>query len=270
MPGERTLVIQSHNERAAAEGWLARCLGSVRAWSEENGFDYAFHGDSALALAPDWYRAKAARKWPVVMDLARLLLLREGLEVQGYERVVWLDADCLIFAPERLSVDITGSHAFGREVWVERARQGGHLKVHRSVHNAAMVFRRGDPVLPFLMHCTESIIQRIDPARIAPQIVGPKLLSGLHAMAGFELLAAVGAFSPPVLADIAAGGGAALERLQQDSDPPPAAANLCLSLAGSVGHATVAAACQRLLDAPNWNISNNGKPPSFAGETAAV
>jgi len=249
MSGERTLAIQSHNERSAAEGWLAQCLCSVRAWSEENRFDYAFHGDSVLALAPDWYRGKAGGKLPVVMDLVRLLLLRDGLEAQGYDRVVWLDADCLILAPERLSLDIAGRHAFGREVWIERAQSHGRLRAHRSVHNAVMVFRHGDPVLPFLIHCTESVIRRVAPGRIAPQMVGPKLLSGLHAFAGFELLPAVGAFSPPVLAEIAVGGGPALERLRRESDPPPAAANLCLSLADSVGHAAVAVACRGLLAA---------------------
>ncbi|MCZ6710486.1 MAG: hypothetical protein O7B25_08995, partial [Gammaproteobacteria bacterium] len=54
-------------------------------------------------------------------------------------------------------------------------------------------------VLPFLIHATLRIIHQVDPAHLAPQLVGPKLLSALHNIVGFDLIDRVGAFSPLVI-----------------------------------------------------------------------
>lgn len=241
----RILVIQCHNKDTAGEGWLARCLASVRDWTDAQGFDYAFHGDEALAKTPTWYRKKAGAKTPVVTDHTRLVLLQEALEA-GYDRAAWLDADTLVFAPERFRPDETAGHQFGVETWVEPDPKTGRLRARRNVHNAALAFAAGDPVLPFLRHVTESVIRRADPAKIAPQMVGPKLAGALHSIADFTLWPEAGAFSPAVLQDIAAGGGPALDLLRTADGPDPAAANLCLSLRAETRD-VLDAACERLL-----------------------
>lgn len=225
---ERTLVLQSHRW-PALRGWIGSCVDSARAWAEASGFEYTFLGDEFLEVVPPDLRAKIGPKLPIAADLARLYAAREAL--QSYERFVWLDADVLVFAPERLSVDIADSCAFGREIWVASDRKG-KLKAWRNVHNAVMVFRAGDPVLPFLIRSTERILEDVDPARIAPQIVGPKMLSALHNIARFSLIDSVGAFSTEVIDDLAAGRGPALHWQIERSPVPPAAANLCASLAG--------------------------------------
>jgi hypothetical protein len=242
----RTLVVQSHNETAARQGWLATCLDTVKQWSQRLGFDYAYIGDEALALAPAWYREKAGLKTPVIMDYARLVLMRDALE-EGYERAIWFDADTLVFAPDRLTLDDHARHLFGIERWIEPDPRTRRLRVRTNVHNAALMFTRGDPVLPFLLHATESVVRRADPGRIAPQMVGPKLASALHNIAGFTLWPAAGAFSPPLLRDIAVGSGAALDLLKSRGQEP-AAANLCLSLASETGRKTIEKAVSRLLE----------------------
>lgn len=246
-PSADTLVIQSHNKAAARRGWIAACLDSVRYWAERQGFDYAFHGDEALDLAPDWYRKKAGSKLPVVTDYVRLVLMQDALAA-GYDRAIWFDADTLVYAPGRLTVEDSRSHLFGVECWVAPARGDGRLEVRRKVHNAALMFSLGDPVLPFLLHATESVIRRADPGRIAPQMVGPKLVTALHSIAEFSLWPEAGAFSPEILRDIAAGGGPALSLLKRESDVPPAAANLCHSLLDETGEEIVDAAARRLLE----------------------
>lgn len=226
------LVLQSHGAGAARTGWIARCLAGVRDWAAARGHAYRFMGDEILDRVPDWYRAKAGAKTPVVTDLARLLLLREALAT-GHRAALWLDADCLIVDPARFdpfAVDDTA--AVGWEVWVDRdPKRPGRLKVWRGPHNACLMVRPGDPRLDFLIHATCTVIAKADPARIAPQMVGPKLLKALQPFADFTPLPEAGAFSPPVIADLAAGGGPALDRWRAESRPFPAAANLCASLA---------------------------------------
>ena len=235
----RTLVIQSFRERDVP-AWIEACLDSVRHWSARQGFEYRFIGDEIIGEVPSWYLEKAAGRWPVVTDYARLVLLRRGLE-ERFDMVIWFDADVLVFDPA-LQIDFDDSCAFGRETWIQ-ADPGDGYRALRNVHNAVCAFRRGCPVLPFLERTTLSLIRRADPARIAPQMAGPKLLTALHNIAGFSLLPQAGAFSPAVLRDLAAGGGPALDLLRRKSEVPPQAANLC----GSVADAAVAEKAVQIL-----------------------
>jgi hypothetical protein len=219
------LVVQSCSA-AQQQGWMGQCLASVRSWAETRGFDYRFVGDEIFTRVPAWYRDKTAARKPVATDYARLVLLQEALE-EGYEEVIWMDADVLVFDPE-LRLEFEGSCAFGQEIWVQPVDDA--FAARRNVHNAVCVFRRGCPVLPFLIYTVASIIRRIDPAHIAPQIVGPKLMTALHSICGFPLLPQVGALSPAVVVDMCEGGGPALNLLRRKSVVKPQAVNLCASL----------------------------------------
>ena len=243
---DSTLVFQSHRPDAL-EGWIGRCTESVRQWAEGEGHDYSFIGDEFFETVDPGLREKLAHRLPVLADLARLYAARAALE--RYERVVWFDADTLLFAPSELSVDIPDTFALGEETWIEEDGNG-RLKPRRNLHNAVLVIRRGDPVLPFLIRCTERILSKIDPDRIAPQIVGPKLMSALNPMADFTVLKSVGALSPLVIRDIAAGRGNALSLFRRRSSFPLAGANLCASLVGADAPAIpVEKAIDRMADA---------------------
>ena len=222
-------------------------MASVRAWAGQSGYDYAFHGDEIFTPIDPSLREKLKHRLPVLADLARLYAARTALE--NYDRVVWFDADTLLFAPEHLSIDIDDSFALGEETWIEED-ENGRLKPRRNLHNALLVIRRGDPVLPFLIRCTERILTRIDPDKVAPQIVGPKLLGALNPMADFAVLPTVGALSPLVIRDIAAGRGNALTLFKRRSPLPLAGANLCASLVGlDAASVPVEAAIERMADA---------------------
>ena len=184
-------------------------------------------GDEIADLLPSTYRQNCFGRWPVMIDLARLLAARDRLKA-GVDRVIWLDADTMIFAPLRFQPPVNGDHAVGREVWVKPNRKGG-WQVHHHVHNAALVFRRGTPALDFLIFATMRVVERIDrPA--SPQIAGPKLLSALHNLVDFPVWESAGMLSPCVLADLAAGDGPALQSQSRALKAPLAAANLCHSL----------------------------------------
>jgi hypothetical protein len=221
----RTLVIQS-SSLAQRQSWQQHCLQSVERWAQAQGFDYRWLGDEIFAHVPAWYMAKVDSKLPVATDYARLVLLQEAL-AQGYQQTLWLDADVLVLDTQ-MTLDFEGSCAFGQEVWVQERH--GKYQARRNIHNALAVFRQQCAVLPFLLRCVESLMQRVDPAHIAPQFVGPKLLQALHPLADFAVLPQVGALSPVVIDDLCRGGGPALDSFLQMSQPLPQAVNLCASL----------------------------------------
>jgi hypothetical protein len=201
-------------------------MSSVRAWSEASGFDYRFFGDEIFDSVPDWYLAKSGRG-PIATDLARLLLIQAALDKQEYDQAIWCDADVFVI-DKSMGLACEGTCAFGQETWIQEV--GGLLKARRNVHNAVCLFRRGCVVLPFVAETVASIIKRVDACHIAPQMVGPKLLSALHSLYAFDLLPQVGAISPLVAADLVAGGGEALNLLKQKSTVTLQAVNLCASL----------------------------------------
>lgn len=238
----KTLVIQSCNEENIPS-WIAACLDSVRVWTEQQGFERCFVGDEIFDLVPDWYMEKTG-KGPVATDYARLVLIREALLNQGYDQAIWLDADIYVLDP-MMTLDSIGTCAFGQEIWVQE--DGGKLKARKNVHNAVCQFRQGCVVLPFLIETVLSIIRRANPDKIAPQMVGPKLLSALHSLHDFDLLPQVGAISPEVAQDIVNGGGAALSLLQEKLTTPLQAVNLCASLMDDEQGAKVVAGLPMLI-----------------------
>lgn len=224
-----TIVLQSFH----GEPWpepIHLCVENVKNWAAMWGHGYELIGDEIADLLPAPYRERCFGRWPVMTDLARLLLIRERLRA-GAGRAVWIDADVLIFAPALLRLDDRDDHAVGREVWVSRDA-AGRWRSRRHVHNAVLSFDAGAPALEFLIHATRRVVERLErPA--SPQVAGPKLLSTLHNLVAFPVLEAAGMLSPPVLADLVAGDGQALHRHRLALSQPMAAANLCHSLLGT-------------------------------------
>lgn len=238
-------------------------MESVRSWAQSQGFDYRFIDDTIFKPLPADFKKRFAGRGPVLSDLARLLAIQQ-LHASDYQYVIWVDADLLVFEPEALlvygsSVKLAGAEtssevharqtkivdcAFGLETWIDLDTRK-RLRAWRNVHNAFMVFERHSVVLPYLIHTITSISRRIDPLAVAPQTFGPKLLGALHNITGFNLLTAVGAFSPPVIKDIVTGHGPYLDKLLTSQPSVPAAANLCASLA--TNPVMMQAACNRLL-----------------------
>lgn len=221
----RTLVIQSFRTEAVPT-WIEACMDSVRQWCLQQGHTWRFVDDRIFDLVPDWYLDKTGRG-PVATDYARLVLMQQVLDTGQADRAIWLDADVYVRDPG-MQLAAGRSCAFGRETWIQE--DNGSLRARSNVHNAVCVFNRGCVVLPFLIDTVASIIRRADPDHIAPQMVGPKLLSALHSLYHFDLLPQVGAVSPALAADLAAGGGPALALWRRKAAVPMQAANLCASL----------------------------------------
>jgi hypothetical protein len=162
----------------------------------------------------------------VATDLARLYELQNGLQ-QGYQTVVWCDADFLIFDPEQFTMPET-DFALGREVWVQQDA-GKRLRAYRKVHNAFLMFRRGNGFLDFYTDSAERLL-RLNSGPMPPQFIGPKLLTALHNITVCPVLESAGMLSPLVIKDLLKGGGKALDFFRQKSTEPIYAANLSASL----------------------------------------
>ncbi|MEO0601516.1 MAG: hypothetical protein AAF211_08775, partial [Myxococcota bacterium] len=148
------LVLQSHRVPLPAT-WLQICLDSVRDWARTQGLTWRFLDDELFDVLPRDLLAKCASRRVVATDLARLAWLEQALG-EGYDPVVWCDADVLVFAPERLTLP-DAPFAVGREVWVDDER--GRPRVRRHVHNAWLVFRSGNPFLGFYRYTAERMVR---------------------------------------------------------------------------------------------------------------
>lgn len=225
-----TLVIQSHRNPLPFD-WLRTCIDSVEGWSRTNGFQYRFFGDEIFDLVAPELLQKIGDQTVIATDLARLKALQRGF-AQGFERVVWCDADFLIFEPDGLILPEV-DFAFGRELWVQRD-DNGKLRAYSKLHNAFMMFRRGNPCLDFYLDTAERLLT-LNQGGVPPQFIGPKLLTALHNIARFPVLETAGMLSPLVMRDLLCGGGRALDMFLHKSPVLPAGVNLSSSLSATEG-----------------------------------
>ncbi|NKB97046.1 MAG: hypothetical protein GKR90_00905 [Pseudomonadales bacterium] len=228
----RVCVLQSFRDIDVPD-WVSQCLSSVESWADYHDFEYKYVGDVLLDRVPEWYRAKVGKKIPVVTDLARLKWIHEELESGAADIALWLDADTLIFSPETLRPMLPGTCCFGREYWLQE-KPGGKQKIYRNVHNAYCAFRSGCATLPFLISTIEQIVGRVDPDFVAPQLVGPKLLTSLHNTVGFDIDERFGAISPSLARMLVS--GIDVSQVLGERDQLIHAANLSNSLVNEIEH----------------------------------
>jgi hypothetical protein len=216
----RTLVVQSFR-RSAIPLWIARCLASVEAWAWANGFDYELHGDEAFALCGDDYLRSVGDNVRSITNLARLELLREAHR-RGYDRAIWLDADVLVFDPERFKIPLTERYAFARETWVERAPNG--FLIRPGANNCALAVMRGEPDLDMLIALTRHVA--LHRTITSNYQVGGDIVKGLRSSLAFATLDSIGMFSPDVVVALGGGDPELLATQAREFGSPVFAANL--------------------------------------------
>jgi hypothetical protein len=204
-------------------------MAGVKQWAENNGFEYNCLGDEVFDVLPTGYRQKLEGRGPILTDLARLIHARAALQ-EGYEAVVWCDSDTLVIEPD-WQPTIPSHSIFGQELWLQRDK-AGRLEIRKQPHNAYFMFTARSPVLDFLIHTVESIIHRADPAYIAPQMVGPKLLKALNTFADFDLEPSAGAMSPLLSESLLKDQSEITSYFKAAQPTAPKLINLCASLVG--------------------------------------
>lgn len=223
----KTLVLQSHRKPLPTK-WVQKCIDSVKSWAALNNFSYKFIGDELFGYVSDEILEKTKSQRVIATDLARLKALKKYL-AEGYETVVWCDADFLVFLPEKFHLP-DEAYAVGREVWIQDENNDSKKHTaHIKVHNAFMMYKKGNSFLDFYIDTAERLLLSNN-GSMPPQFIGPKLLTAIHNVAQCPVLESAGMLSPLVIKDIAKGGGRALELFQKKSTQPICAANLCNSL----------------------------------------
>jgi hypothetical protein len=238
----KTIVYQSFRTRNIP-AWINDCLQSVEAWARSHGFEYSIIDDRLFECVPAWYREKVGGNVLLLSDLGRLILAREFLQ-SGYDRVIWVDADVLIFSPLRFDIGITSEYLFCNEVWLHQMNprewfwrfvtsgRAARIICSRRVNNAVAVFTAGNSLLDFYISAAESVVRNRSQKELTPWTVGVGFLTRLHAAIKIPLLDTVGQLSPLVCRDVAEGGTRFVSLYGRALQSPVFAANLCSSLVG--------------------------------------
>ena len=220
----RTVVLQSYRTHDVPP-WMAECMGSVRAWAQGQGWDYEFMDDRFFDLAPGWVKARCGNNLYAVTDLCRLLWLRDRLR-EGVERVVWADADLLVFAPEKLGLATGSGYGFAFELLLE-PKPDGSMGTRGGANNALMVFERQQPVLDFYLFACEERLKHYGDGQVPRTALGPDLLVALSRVLPLPILHGVGLFDPLMMKEIRDGHGPRTSLFMAHSPRPLGAANLC-------------------------------------------
>jgi hypothetical protein len=208
--------------------WIERCLASVRAWAAGRSYAYEFIDDRLFDFLPAWYSAAVGHRLLPRTNLARLLAARAFL-AQGHERVVWVDADVMVFDPQRWSPrEGDEGFAFTREMWFE-TRWGAPV-ARFGVNNSVFVVVAGNPFLDFCIWAHERIARTN--TEIHDYATSTRLLTDLHRGAPLPLITSVGLVSAIVNRAIRDGRQSELEAYMQAHGHPVQAANLSGSIVG--------------------------------------
>lgn len=222
LASDRTIVFQSFR-RIDVPRWLPACLDSVRAWSQQQGYQYRLIDDEFFDLVPDGFRARVNQDRVMMSDLARLKWAKHLL--QSSERVIWIDADVLVFDPHVLGVPHNAEHAICQEIWVY-PRPNAPPGRSRRFNNALLMFTR---VSTLLDHYLADVERLLGENTILPQwALGPGYLTSLQTRLDLPLFAGAGLLPPLAMMDVIGGAARVLpEFLAAHVDGVLGAVNLC-------------------------------------------
>ncbi|MES9906353.1 MAG: hypothetical protein ABW168_27190, partial [Sedimenticola sp.] len=144
----------------------------------------------------------------------------------GYERVIWADADILVFAPSRLNVQVQRGHAFAHELFLRMMPDGGVMPIE-GMNNALMVFEREQGILDIYLNNALEHLLALPQGPVPRTALGPALLKKLACEFQLDMLHGVGLFTLALIREIASGGGPLSLECVRRSPAPLGAANLC-------------------------------------------
>jgi hypothetical protein len=200
-------------------------MGSVQQWAVLHGWDYLVLDDAFLELPPHWVRQRCGSNLYAKTDVARLIWAKEVLSHQ-YDRVIWVDADVVVFDPDGLARHVNAVHEYGFAHELFLHIEGHHTKPIWGLNNAVMVFDRHTPMLQnYLQRCLERLEHH--QGELPRTAIGPTLLNQLNHASDLHQIQGVGLFTPAMLRPFAAGQDALMRLYLSHCLVLPAAANLC-------------------------------------------
>ncbi len=228
----------------------------VEKWANSKGFEYLFIDDRMFDYVPEWYKKQVQQKILPVSDLARLEIAKELL-TKGYDRTIWVDADLILFDPDKFDIAVQEQFAFMKEIWVEKNRFG-FVDFEQRVCNAITVFTADNSFLDFYIYACNTIakspqhwIYRFNSGNklsvrwerlkmklskpstnISSDIVGTEFLTALYKALSFPLIENIGLFSPVLMKEIANNKHNYIKKYIRLFGNPIYGANLCGSASG--------------------------------------
>ena len=231
----KTIVYQSYRTNNVPD-WIETCMLTVKEWAHSNEFDYQTFDDSFFECVPEWFRNKTNGEICPIVDLARLIFAKQFL-AQEYERAIWIDADMLVFEPDKFIINIEQDFQFCHEIWLFNDSTGAYQISHR-VNNSFMVFCRDNIHLDFFIDACLRI-GRQNP-KIGKLDMGTNFLSNLRKILPFPLIENIGILSPPLMREIVLEQPSGLIEYAKNISAPLACVNLCASLKGQMTQGVVA------------------------------
>ena len=221
---QKTVVFQSFRTENVPVG-IERCMASVRQWAESQNIAYRFFDDAFFDRVPEKVKEACGAHLLPKTDYARLVVAQELFD-EGFGRVIWMDADLLVFSPEKLTIP-DFPYAITREFWVE-AGPMGQANVASRFANAAMLLTSENAFFSVYRQLLDLMVA--SGRRIGHLSFGTDLLSLLSQSIPFHTWPGIGLFSPALLKDVAAGGGNCIDAHRRVAGNQLAAGNICLSL----------------------------------------
>lgn len=219
-----TLVYQSFRADDVP-AWVTECLQSVERWARRQGFAYRLFDDRIFDYVPREIAPLASRHLCLLTDYARVAVAKELLS-QEWERVVWIDADALVFDPAQLTIDLKSGYSFCREVWLDRFVLGAPLFA-LNVNNSVSVFCRDQTIIDFYLQSARTLLQR--GRNLEAATIGTSFLTQLRRIVEFPLLRSVGTFGPAMARCYLQGEDVVLREYLRHQGSIVSAMNLCNS-----------------------------------------
>lgn len=220
-----TVVIQSFREYDVPS-WLSTCMGSAKAWAEQQGYTYLWKNDDFFNYATEREKRICGDQIFALTDICRLRWIADLFET--YEKVIWLDADILIFSPEALNLDDLNGAGFAREVFIKpRLDAHGRFLIEAGHNNAFMFFERNDPSLQHYLEAAEGCLASWEDKELPRTIIGPILVNQLISAGDLSTIEGVGLFTPHIMREIALGGSRMSSEYLTHYSSGLCAANLC-------------------------------------------
>lgn len=219
------IVVYQSFRTTKVPGWIDMCMNTVKNWAAINRYDYRFFDDELFDKVPPWYLQRVNRQIHLVSDLARLYLAQD-LHNEGYDIAIWIDADVLVFSPEKIWLPLDSAYTFSKEVYVDYD-QKQNIRAFKRVNNAVMLMTKDNHFLPFYIDAAERIIK--NNRKIRRTAIGTDFLTQLNKALPLNHIACIGLFSPLVMKDLQKGFGASLDLFCNVFNSPIGAANLCFT-----------------------------------------
>jgi hypothetical protein len=168
------LVFQSFRNFDIPE-WISVCIKSVENWAKIQGYSHKIIGDELFDQVPEWFSKRVMGQRHLVSDLARLELAKQYLK-EGWDRVVWVDADVYIVNPEKFILDTREPYLFCRELWM--THKDSQTIFSERINNAICAFNQENDFLDFYSAACLRIVN--NEKTLSHTSIGTQFLTGLR------------------------------------------------------------------------------------------